>query len=254
VRKGDHSLKATITDAENGHKRLEVTVPWQDVEADYNDLLGEYRKLSVPGFRPSKAPTSVIESRHRKEIEADFTSRCAQRLSKAACDEQDIMPSGALSISDVTIEKDDVFSFAAEFLPLPEFDLPDYRSMKLKAKDDDDKRDEISEWLLSNTDVPIAEELVSEELAFDDLTAEQGSEEYSSAESRIKLTLILRKIARTDGIEVEDRDVDERIDEMAASNGMKPLELRQEVARSGGLGRLRFMILAEQTLAYLLEM
>lgn len=42
------------------------------------------------------------------------------------------------------------------------------------------------------------------------------------------------------------------IERMASECEVKPQELRQRLARGGGLGRLRALLVAEQTLEYLL--
>jgi hypothetical protein len=62
----------------------------------------------------------------------------------------------------------------------------------------------------------------------------------------------LGQIVEAEGIEVDERDVDQRVERMTSECGVKPQELRERLARSGGLGRLRALLVAEQTLEYLL--
>ena len=66
--------------------------------------------------------------------------------------------------------------------------------------------------------------------------------------------LILKKIADQKGIEVDDTDVETRISEKAAEFGKTPEELRAQLAKGGGKEPLRDMLIAENTLEYLLEM
>ena len=65
--------------------------------------------------------------------------------------------------------------------------------------------------------------------------------------------LILKRIARLEGIEIEPADVDRRIEEKAAEFGTKSGTLRVELEKSGGRARLKDLLLAESVLEYLLE-
>jgi FKBP-type peptidyl-prolyl cis-trans isomerase (trigger factor) len=65
--------------------------------------------------------------------------------------------------------------------------------------------------------------------------------------------LILKKIARQEGIEVDESDVETRIKEKASEFGTTVEELRSQLEKGGGRGRLRNMLVAEKTFEYLLE-
>ena len=69
----------------------------------------------------------------------------------------------------------------------------------------------------------------------------------------MRLLLILKKIARTEGIEVDERDVELRIAAKAREFDTTPAQLKAELEQGGGYLRLREMLLAESTLGYLLE-
>ena len=65
--------------------------------------------------------------------------------------------------------------------------------------------------------------------------------------------LILKQIAKREGIEVDQRDVDNRIAEKAEEFGATIKELEVDLARGDGLQRLKEMLLAESVLGYLTE-
>ena len=65
--------------------------------------------------------------------------------------------------------------------------------------------------------------------------------------------LILKKIAKQEGIEVDETDVDNRIAEKAEEFKTTKKSLQAEFERGSGLQRLRDMLLAESTLEYLME-
>ena len=65
--------------------------------------------------------------------------------------------------------------------------------------------------------------------------------------------LILKQIEKQEGIEVGQRDVDNRISEKAEEFGTTIEELEAELARGDGLKRLKEVLLAESVLGYLTE-
>jgi FKBP-type peptidyl-prolyl cis-trans isomerase (trigger factor) len=109
--------------------------------------------------------------------------------------------------------------------------------------------------LLEETEIDIPEEMVREELSFGgDEESEPGDRTWSDAEARVRLLLILGEIARRDGIEIDDRDIEERIARIAESRGTDVSSMKSFMLRGGGLSRLSAFILAERTLDYLIDM
>ena len=82
---------------------------------------------------------------------------------------------------------------------------------------------------------------------------EPGSAEWKAARDRIKLMLVLKQIARQEGIEVYEACVNNRIAEKAREFGTTKKSLQAELEKRGGVQRLRDMLLAESMLEYLME-
>jgi len=96
--------------------------------------------------------------------------------------------------------------------------------------------------------------MVRGELAFDGPPeAEPGSDVWEEAARRVRLMLILKRLAREEGLEVEDVDREQRIKEKAGEFGTTADTLKAELERGGGRARLKDLLLAESMLAYLLE-
>ena len=66
------------------YHRLSIEADWSDLAADYEDIMAEYMKVSVSGFRPGKAPRTVVEKKFQREIADDLSRRVAQRLGREA--------------------------------------------------------------------------------------------------------------------------------------------------------------------------
>lgn len=237
----------------DGRQALTIQAEWSEVTADYEDLLAEYGKVEVPGFRPGRAPRAAVERRFERRIRDDFTMRCGRRLARQALRERGVRTAGPIGVVSIELEPRRSFSFTAEFTPLPQFELPDYAHLELDGAADDERRDEASEWLLAHTPGEMPAALVRQECERGEAgSADPGGEVWRAAARRVKLLAILDQIAEAEGIHVDHRDVDARIARMAADCGMAPEELHRKLEREDGLTRLESLLRAERTLGYLL--
>jgi FKBP-type peptidyl-prolyl cis-trans isomerase (trigger factor) len=160
-------MQVIPVDTNNGHKRLKVSAEWDDVRLDYIDIVKSYSKLVVPGFRPGKAPEDRVIGHFNRNILDDLKAQCVERLTRKAMKDQQLMAGSRVEISELNVEPLKPLSFVVEFTPLPHFELPDYSQAELSCESDEDRRDEMSAWLLSHTDMSVPEDLVREELGFD---------------------------------------------------------------------------------------
>lgn len=246
-------MKWEMIPLEDGYRQVCVEAAWEEVAPDYDDILHDFMRLRVPGFRPGKAPRQVVEGRFRREITENLSRRCAQRLCRQALNQAEAEAAGPVEVSEVRWERGQPFRFTARFIPWPEFDLPDWRSFNLEAGTKD-PQGELSLRLLESVRLQIPDDLVRAELATDGLfDCEPASEAWQAAAQRVKLMLILKRLAREEGIEVEEADVDRRIEEKAAEFGTKADTLSAELEKGGGRARLKDLLLAENVLGYLLE-
>jgi hypothetical protein len=117
-----------------------------------------------------------------------------------------------------------------------------------------DPRDRISLRLLDLARFDIPDGFVRDELALDgEHGVAPGSAEWKTARDRIRLMLILKQIAKQEGIEVDQADVDNRIAEKAEEFGTTTKTIQAELSQGVGMQRLKDMLLAESTLAYLVK-
>ena len=81
---------------EDGYRQVRVEAPWEEIAPDYDDILKDYRRVRIPGFRPGKAPLKVIEQRCRREISDRISRRGAQRLGRLALEQAGAEAAGHL--------------------------------------------------------------------------------------------------------------------------------------------------------------
>jgi FKBP-type peptidyl-prolyl cis-trans isomerase (trigger factor) len=240
--------------SDNGDVRLDVQAEWSELAADYDDIVMEHATVAIPGFRAGKAPRGLIEKRFRREIVDQLSRRAAQRLGREAVVEAGIEVLGSAEAEEIECAKDQPFRASLRFHPMPAFDLPELDSL-LDGDADADPRDRISLRLLEQVVFDVPDALVQDELASGDVPdCGPGSDEWTAASDRVRLMVILKKIAAQEGVEVDDVDVKNRLAEKAAEFATREAALRSEIERGGGVQRLRDMLLAESTLDYLVEM
>ena len=238
---------------DDGFHRLQIKADWSELADDYDDIVSAYQKRRIKGFRPGKTPRPLIERRFQKEIMDELSQRAAQRLGRQAVREAGIEVLGTAEVAAIECDKDEPFCATVTFHPMPEIDLPDLDTLT-NGKADGDLRDWISFTLLEQVPFEIPDNLVADELAREgEKDIDPESPAWQAARDRIRLMLILRRIAKQEGIEVDQGDVDNRIAEKAEEFGATARELEAELAQGDGLQRLKDMLLAERALAYLVE-
>jgi len=246
-------MEWTSLEDENGYRRMRVEAPWAELAAYYGDLVAQYARLPLPGFRAGRAPKGLVEQRFREAILEDLASHTAQRFGQEALHEAAVEVLGPVEASDVECEKDRPFRAVVRYLSMPEFRLPELAGL-VGEDDGTDPRDRISRRLLDLVPFEIPVDLVRREFLADGLAhSDPGSEAWLTAADRIRLLVILKRIARDEGIEVDDRDVEQRIARKAEDFGTTRKALQAELEKGGGTARLRDMLLAERTLEYLME-
>ena len=245
-------MKVTTLPDDNGRTVLQIEADWPELAADYEDIVSAYSNVRIPGFRPGKVPRSVIEGRFQKQILDDFSQRVAQRLGKQALRDAGTEPMGPVKISDVECKKGNPFQCTVRFWPMPEIELPELDAL-YTPQHGSDPRDLISQRLLELVSFTVPDAFVQAELGPDQGGFARDSDDWKAAEDRVRLMLILKKIAIREGIEVSDADVEQRIREKAAEFGEDADSLRTKLQGRGGVQRLKDMLIAEGTLTYLME-
>lgn len=249
-------MKVTAQEPAPGHgegeKALRVCVPWHMIEDDYAAVAREYARMPLKGFRPGKAPPAAVFARFGTQITNGLLSMAGTRLCRTALKKAGMAAGSPVAIADAVLKRNDGLAFTATFIEMPSFELPDYLHLDLQAKDAPGRIDEISLRLLESTAIALPECFVTHELQYTDAeTSPSADAARKAAEDRVKLMLILKKIADRDGLEVSRQEIAERSRALADEHGMSLEAFNGLLAAGNGLGRLADSLLAEKVLAYL---
>jgi len=106
-------------------RKLAISVPSAEVGAEIDKRLKTIAKQAkIPGFRPGKAPRSVIEKRFSNQIVNEVISDTIQSNYQKAITEQKILPAGLVSIEPTPYEAGKDFEFVATIEIFPEIPAP----------------------------------------------------------------------------------------------------------------------------------
>jgi trigger factor len=127
---------------------LNVEVPSADVAAKRQSITSSYAsQAKLPGFRPGKAPKAVIEKRFGKQISEELT----EALFGEACDKA--LETENLKVLDfgfpdnINERPDGSIAFETRLILAPEFTLPVYKGIEIKAPTTEVTDEEINSQL-----------------------------------------------------------------------------------------------------------
>ncbi len=102
-------------------RRLTVSVPAQRVEAAYSDRLQRLaRQVKIPGFRPGKVPTKVVEQQYGPRLMEEVVGDLIQTSFREAVGQEGLRPAGGPKIEPRSVQRGEEFRYTAEFEVYPE--------------------------------------------------------------------------------------------------------------------------------------
>src|SRR5258707_719812 len=109
---------------------IEVTVPVAEVEKETERVVATIQaKAKLPGFRPGKAPLSLIKSKFASDIRQDVLEKIVPRFFRAAVDKEELQLVGSPNVTDVHFHDGEPLRFKAEFEVAPTIELGEYRGV-----------------------------------------------------------------------------------------------------------------------------
>jgi trigger factor len=111
---------------------LDISVPVADVETETNRVTADVQKRAkLPGFRPGKAPASII----RKQFAADIRQKVLESIIPHFLSQQfeadHLNVVGTPDISDVHFHDGEPLRFKATFEVVPEIELGEYKDVEV---------------------------------------------------------------------------------------------------------------------------
>jgi trigger factor len=109
---------------------IEVTVPVDEIARETDRVVADIQqKAKLPGFRPGKAPASLIRTKFSKQVRDDVLENLLPKYFRQKVEEEHLEVVGRPNVKDVHFHEGEPLRFKAEFEVAPEIELKDYRGV-----------------------------------------------------------------------------------------------------------------------------
>lgn len=117
-------------------REIEVEIPADVVARHQETLVQQYSKQArIPGFRKGKVPASMVRNRFSSEITSDVVEHLVPQYFREAVVKGGFRPVSQPHIYGLEFTPGEPIKFKAAFEVLPEFDLGDYKAIKVEKPD-----------------------------------------------------------------------------------------------------------------------
>lgn len=132
---------------------LDIHIPADAVAAEIEKVVEKVRaKAHIQGFRPGKAPASIIRSKFMGDIRQEALENLIPQYLEKECEKENLRVVSRPNIKDLHFHEGEAVHFKAEFEVAPEIDLKEVRGLRVTYaepvvtdQDVDDRLDAIRE-------------------------------------------------------------------------------------------------------------
>ena len=137
-------MNVQITDINETRKALTVTLDQGEVAGEYTSLLGEYtRQVSLPGFRPGKAPAAMVAKRFGKELKDEFKNKVIGKAYRDGLEQSKLAVLSLVDVEEGAIEPDQSAAIKLTVDIRPEIKLPEYTGLETQIESTEPTEKEI---------------------------------------------------------------------------------------------------------------
>jgi trigger factor len=135
VEKTDLVLNADVQKISSCERRVRVTVPQSEVEFYFQKEFAQLEKTAyVPGFRVGKAPRKLVEKRFKKDLSGQVKQNLVIDALTTINQKSDFTPISEpdLQYDSLVLPDEGPFVFEFSIEVRPEFDMPEWKGLKIK--------------------------------------------------------------------------------------------------------------------------
>jgi trigger factor len=122
-----------MAEAASCRRELELEIPAEEVSKEMERVAKELSRVArVPGFRPGKAPLSLIRRKFADDIKGEVLQTLVPDRVEKAVAEQKLTPVSRPEVDKLDFNEGQPLKFRAVFEVLPEFELGNYKNLELE--------------------------------------------------------------------------------------------------------------------------
>src|SRR5579864_5923981 len=116
----------------NCKRELELEIPADNVQKATEKIAKDLARVArVPGFRPGKAPVTLVRRRFADDIQGEVVQSLVPEYLERALDDKKLIPVTRPEVDKVEFKEGEPLKFRAIFEVLPEFELRDYQNLSV---------------------------------------------------------------------------------------------------------------------------
>ncbi len=137
-------IKTDFEDVSQVVKKVRVEVPKEVIEKRLEDSYEKLKKTAkIKGFRPGKAPISMIKSRYRESVVGQLEEDLVREGSLDAIRERKMKAVAITRIEDGKYREGEEFTFTAHIEVLPEVDPQGYMGIEISREEPEVKEEDL---------------------------------------------------------------------------------------------------------------
>src|SRR5213592_3905996 len=141
-------MKVEVDKQPGSVSKLQIELAPQEVTKEWDAIANSFARFAkIPGYRPGKAPRTVIDKRFRKEIQEELTKKLVSKSYHDAIAQEQLRVASLTNIEDVQFGEDKSMRFRATVVTAPEFDLPDYKNIAVQLTETKVAEEDVEEAL-----------------------------------------------------------------------------------------------------------
>src|SRR5487761_156908 len=116
-------------------REIDLEIPAENVQKTTEKIARDLARVArIPGFRPGKAPVTLIRRRFAEEIKGEVLESLVPEFLEQALTEKKLSPVTRPQVDNVDFTDAGPLKFRATFEVLPEFELADYKNVEIEIE------------------------------------------------------------------------------------------------------------------------
>jgi len=114
-------------------REIELEIPAENVQKATEKVARDIARIArVPGFRPGKAPVTLVRRRFAQDIQGEVVQSLVPEYLEKALGEKKLVPVTRPEVDKVEFKDGEPLRVRAVFEVLPEFELGDYKNLRVQ--------------------------------------------------------------------------------------------------------------------------
>jgi len=115
-------------------REIELEIPAENVQKATEKVVRDIARVArIPGFRPGKAPVTIVRRRFADDIQGEVVQSLVPEYLEKALDEKKLVPVARPEVDKVEFKEGEPLRFRAVFEVLPEFELGEYKNLQVQV-------------------------------------------------------------------------------------------------------------------------